>query len=288
MAVQNEDKKQLIDVGEIGNASTGDILFEGGEKINAVFNQLYNTFGNKALYETAEGVGLQTLHATGYYQKGAQADFIAPIANGSQYDIDTSSGAINIRLSKGVRGEFVRFVNSNGSISVNNPLIIVANDSFRGVSGQLRITSPYSYIECWCISDASGVSTWDYSIKSMFGDSIASINTTVELATSNKTVQICHKSEYNMVKLLMTAVSANNSKQKSSEVNLLIDSVNNIVYNTEFASIRIGGTNDDDEIYDAVFSVNANGYVVVDVKAATAGMKLAIKAIDTQKIGVAQ
>ncbi|AWD90305.1 baseplate wedge tail fiber protein connector [Erwinia phage Cronus] len=288
MAIQNADKKQLIDVGEIGNASTGDILFDGGEKINAVFNQMYNTFGNKTLSETAEGVGLQTLYGTGYFQKGTQLELSAVIPNGSQYDIDTSSGSQIIRLSKGVRGEFVRFSNSNGSWSVNNPLLISANDSFKGISGQLRVTSPYSIVECWCISDANGVSTWDYSIKSMFGDGVAAINTTVELTTEAKTLSICHKSEYNLIKLLMTASSITGSKQKSSEVNLLVDAVNNIVYNTEFASIRVGGTNDDDEIYDATFSINASGFVTVAVRTSTAGMKLAIKTIDTQKIGVSQ
>ena len=47
--------KQLIDVGEIGNASTGDILFDGGVKINNDINAIYNAFGDQRKMATANG-----------------------------------------------------------------------------------------------------------------------------------------------------------------------------------------------------------------------------------------
>lgn len=279
--------KKVVDTGEIGNASTGDILYDGGVKINQNFKAIFDSFGDQRLNTTSDGANQQVIHATGYFQHGTSSDFISPIPNGSQYDIDTSNGSINLRLTKGKRGELVRFSNSNGSFSVNNPLIIVANDSFKGISGPLYITSPYSIVECWCISDSSGVSVWDYSIDNMFGDKINPVNMTVELSTTNKDIQVCHKTEYNTVKLLMTAVASNNKKMKSSEQNILIDPVNNLIYNTEFASLRIGAENEDDEIYDCSFSINNQGYVIASVKTNLAGMKLSIKTIATQKIGVA-
>lgn len=280
--------KKIVDVGEIGNASTGDILYDGGVKINENFSALFNAFSDQRYYSTGNGEGLQVIHATGYFQHGTSADFISSVPNGSQYDIDTTSGAVNVRLSKGKQGELVRFINSNGSFSINNPLIIIPNDSFKGVAGNLRITSPYSIITCICISDSNGTSVWDYSVQSLFGDTVATIRQTYELSSNNTVIPICHKSEFNVVKLLMTAVSNNGSKMKSSEVNLLIDATNNKVYSTEFASIIVGGTDDEDEIYECNFTVAANGYVNATVKSSTAGIKLAIKSTDTQKIGVAQ
>ncbi|QOI66654.1 hypothetical protein [Erwinia phage FBB1] len=280
--------KKIVDIGEIGNASTGDILYDGGAKINDNFTALFNTFGDKRLAETNNGSGLQVLHATGYFQRGNSADFSSPIPNGSQYDVDTSAGATSIRLAKGKRGELVRFINSSGSISINNPLLIIPNDSFKGISGQLRITSPYTIVTCYCVSDDNGISVWDYSIESMFGDTVATIRKTVELSTVSTPIPICHKSEFNAIKLMMTAMTTNGQKMKSSEVNILIDAVNNKVYNTEFASIIVGNTSEDDEIYDCDFTIGTNGFVNANVKSSTAGMKLAIKTTHTQKIGVAE
>lgn len=280
--------KKIVDTGEIGNASTGDILYDGGVKINENFSALFNAFGDQRYFSTGEGENLQVIHATGYFQHATSAEFISPVANGSQYDIDATAGAVNVRLSKGKQGELVKFINSNGSISVNNPLVIIPNDSFRAVSGNLRITSPYSVVTCVCISDSNGTSVWDYSVQSLFGDTVATIRRTYELSSNNTVIPICHKSEFNAVKLLLTASNTNNTKMKCSEVNLLIDQVNNLVYNTEFASIIVGGVNDEDEIYDCVFSIAANGFVNATVKSTTAGMKLAIKSTHTQKIGVSQ
>lgn len=36
----------MIDIGEIGNVFIGDILFDGGNKINSDFNVIYNVFGD--------------------------------------------------------------------------------------------------------------------------------------------------------------------------------------------------------------------------------------------------
>lgn len=280
--------KKIVDVGEIGNASTGDILYDGGVKINENFTAIFNAFGDQRYYATGEGENLQVIHATGYFQRGTAQTITDVIPNGSQYDIDTSGGGFAVRLAKGKQGEMIKFINSNGSISVNNALTIVPNDSFKGVSGNLRITSPYSEITCVCISDSNGTSVWDYSVKSLFGDTVASIRQTYELSTNNTIIPICHKSEFNTVKLLMTAASTNNAKMKTSEITLLIDSLNNKVYNTEFASLIVGGTDDEDEIYSCEFSISSAGFVNATVSSPTAGMKLAIKSTHTQKIGVAQ
>lgn len=61
--------KKLIDVGQIGNPSTGDPLYDGGVKLNEMVTNIYNAFGDVRLLTANNGVGTMLLHATGYYQK---------------------------------------------------------------------------------------------------------------------------------------------------------------------------------------------------------------------------
>lgn len=61
-----QELKTLIDTGIKGNSSTGDILYDGGEKLNINMDSLWNVFGDYRLYdETTHGQGRQTLHAIG-------------------------------------------------------------------------------------------------------------------------------------------------------------------------------------------------------------------------------
>lgn len=77
-----QNKKRLIDVGEIGNASTGDIIFNGGVKINEVFSDLYNVFGDRRLLKGNDGQNLMILHGTGYYQKLPRSEYTTEIEVG--------------------------------------------------------------------------------------------------------------------------------------------------------------------------------------------------------------
>ncbi|ARB05953.1 hypothetical protein fHeYen901_180 [Yersinia phage fHe-Yen9-01] len=281
--------KRVVDVGELGNASTGDILYDGGVKINENFDSVYNAFADQRLFAIDEGANLQLIHATGYYQKtNDPAAFIPPVSIGSMHDIDTTTGTIYVNLPKGKLGEGVIFVNFNGSISIDNALVIRPNDRFVGVSGELKITSPFVKVECWCVSDSGGVSVWNYSIGSLFGTSYTSVDATYRLtAATPRDIVIAHKDEFRTIKLLLTATSADGRKVKSSEVNLLIDPVNNLVYNTEYASIRLGSTDEEDEIYTADYTVNAQGYITLTARTDVVGIVLAVKTINTQRIGVA-
>ena len=64
-----DEGKKVIDVGEVGNASTGDILYAGGVKINQNYDAIYNAFGDQRLFAAGSGEGSQKIHATSYYQK---------------------------------------------------------------------------------------------------------------------------------------------------------------------------------------------------------------------------
>ena len=289
-----QEVKQYIDVGEIGNASTGDILYDGGVKINHNFDSVYNAFGDQRLGSVGHGEGNQTIHATGYYQKANQYDFRTPIALGTMWDVDTTTGAASPTIVSGKPGECVVFVNSNGSFSVNSPLsVAVAAGSFAGIQGPLNITTPYSRVECWCVKKENGVSVWNYSVSSMFGDKQAAINGTFPVAGAESKIRIAHVDEYNTIKLLVTAMNPNSSKMRQSEINLLVENTAGIdhskkkVHATEFAVFRVGNTSEEDEIVKIGFEIDTNGFVNALVSSSVSGIKLAIKSIATQRVGSA-
>lgn len=285
MANENLVSKNIIDVGEIGNASTGDILFDGGVKINANTKQIYNTFGDKRLVDLDN----QRLHATGYYQKPTRQEWQAAIQMGEMRDVDASVDAVFARVEKGKVGEGVVFINSNGSISPEHPLEIQVQDTFVSVpSGNLRVTTPYCRVTIWCISDEGGVSRWDYSIESMFGQKLIPLDKTYILNNTAREIPITTHGEYNTIKLLMTAATASvvgTKKFKASETLLYIDSIAKTITSTEYAVMRGGQVDDDDEIYDIEFKYNGDK-IVASASSTTAGIRLAIKVIDTQTFGV--
>lgn len=284
--------KQLIDTGEIGNASTGDILFDGGNKINDNINAIYNAFGDQRKMSLDNGQGAtvgQVIHATGYYQKSTSAlDYQTPVENGSMHDIDTTSGAVQITLSKGVRGEAVFFCNSNGSFSTTRPLTIDANDNFINVGRTIKITSPYVFVKCWCISDSDGRSVWDYSIESMFGEKhIPTDGTWATAVGGTVSIPLFHQSEFSTVKYLVTARTTDGTKQKSSEINILVDTTGRQVISTEYAVIRIGADSETKDLFVPTWSINsATGYVTLTITSDIVGLRVAVKAIATQKFGV--
>lgn len=283
--------KQLIDTGEIGNASTGDILYDGGNKINDNMNALYNAFADQRLMDVANGTGQngQVIHPSGYYQKGEPTDYLTPIKLGSLHDIDTTTGGLSLILEKGKLGESVEFINSNGSISVNNPLTIQALDSIAGVAGNLVVTSPYCHVVLRCISVEGGNAVWNYSIDSMFGQKQIPTDGTWSVgSTGAVTVDLFHKSEYNFAKLLVLCQSADGTKIKSAEINILINSVGNSVVSTEFSDMLVGNTSEADTIADITFSIRTSNMVSLTATSAITGLRVSVKVIATQKIGVAQ
>lgn len=285
-----QEPKKLIDTGEIGNASTGDILFDGGNKINSDINAIYNAFGDQRKMATANGTGAngQTIHATGYYQKHTAIEYATPIKVGTMHDIDTSTGGIKVIIDKGQVGDAVEFINSNGSVSVNNPLTIQAQDSIRGISGDLVITNPYSKVVLRCISSDASAAVWNYSQESMFGQKETPAEGTWSVgAAGSVAIPLFHRSEYNMAKMLVTLQSVDGRKIKTAEINILIDTINSEIISTEYAVMRVGNTDEDDELANISFSIVAD-YASIKISSSIVGLRAAVKIIATQKIGVAQ
>lgn len=282
--------KTSIDVGEVGNANTGDILYDGGVKINSNMLALYNMFGDQRYWSTNTADGFQTIHATGYYQKAIPADFRTPVVPGTQWDVDTTTGAANPILGSPKAGELVVFVNSNGSCSVNRPIVIQPQGgSFVGIQGGLTITQPYCRVECWCLKVEGNVPTWNYSITPLFGSREVPIEITDSLGQVNveKKIPIAHMSEYNSIKLLITGMSVDGTVLRQSETNLMIDRRLKNVYSTEFAVFRVGQSNEEDEIIDIKYGIGAGDIVEMSLTTTHPNMRIAVKSLATQRVGSA-
>lgn len=285
----NQTPKLLVDIGEIGNASTGDILYEGGRKLNVDLDSLYNTFGDQRLYSVNNGENTQVLHATGYYQKATNIiEWNSTVALGSMRDVNTAEGVITARIAKGKAGEGVIFINSNGSLSTSMPLEVElqGTDSFlTAATNKMKFTQPYTKITLWCIDDANGVGTWDYKIESMFGNQSVLLDKTYNMSSVVRDIPIAYRADYKTIKLMLTAISTDETKYKASEILLYIDLKDRKVYSTEYAVIRRGQTNEEDEIYAIDFRIDNQDIIQAAISSPTA-MKLAIKVISAQTIGV--
>lgn len=280
-----QDTKKRIDVGVIGNPSTGDILYDGGVKLNAVIDALYNTFGDYRLYSSAsEGADSQILYATGYYQKLSRQYYAGtPVDIGSMHDADTSGGALTMTLPNAKMGEGCVFINSNGSISPANPLIIrpQAGETILGTSGSLTVTSPYARIVLWCTKNEGSEKYWEYGVTPMFGDSLMPVEKTILATTTPTNIRIAGKNEYASIKLMTAAKNAAGTVFKNSEILISVDTVTNTVINTEYAVLK----NTADELYNIRFFIGAGDIVYAEITSLVGQVRFSIKAIDTIKIG---
>lgn len=299
----DKEKKQVIDVGEVGNASTGDILYAGGVKINQNFDAVYNAFGDQRLFGAGGGAQNQTIHATGYYQKLTSSNANGAIPLGSLLDVDTTLGSVKINLPKGKVGEGIIVINSMGNLSASGNKTFTmgtsaadgATDAWKTGGRDVTVNVPYSKITAWCIEvKANGQAIWDYSVESMFGNKHIPIETSKVITSEDSVFVIGSKSNYSTVKLLLSFVATPGGtlpKRQSSEVMLMIDPnastgyPNGRVFDTEFAVLRNGEGSINESLYSIKYSINTQNNIIATVSTKIANARFAIKAIDTQSIG---
>lgn len=280
-----QNPKRRIDLGQIGNASTGDILYDGGEKVNSNFDAIYNAFADQRFMSAASGESNMVIHATGYYQKVNQQEFRTPIKLGSQYDVDASQGSVSPILPRGKKGEGCVFVDFGGTVSTETPLVIYVSDgAIDGAPDGLRITTPYTKVEVWCVSDVAGAIKWKARVSSLFGESLYPIEETIEAVSSGTRVKIAHISQYRSVKLLLTASNPDGTKLRQSEVNLLVDTLNKKVYHTEFAVQRVGATENDDFLT-LEFTVDQTNTIYGIFRSTVRNLKVGIKTLSAHRLG---
>lgn len=231
--------KKRIDTGIRNNPSTGDVLADGGDKLNFNADSLYNTFGDKRLYGVNHGIDRQFLHATGYWQKYPPIEYSKVVPMGSKHDIDTTTGSITLKLPKVKVGECVDIINSNGSISSRNPLIIQTemNDSFSEGQNSITIRTPYVRIITWGVRDVNGFGTWDYSIQPLYEKEFSPVDINVFIKTTGTIFDIANINDFKVIKLLTYFHDSINNYSKSSEILLHMNNETKTVYHTEYAVI---------------------------------------------------
>jgi hypothetical protein len=159
-------------------------------------------------------------------------------------------------------------------------------DSFlTAATNKMKFTQPYTKITLWCIDDANGVGTWDYKIESMFGNQSVLLDKTYNMSSVVRDIPLAFRADYKTIKLMLTAISTDETKYKASEILLYIDLKDRKVYSTEYAVIRRGQTNEEDEIYAIDFRIDNQDIIQAAISSPTA-MKLAVKVISAQTIGV--
>lgn len=286
MTTYVQPTKKLVDVGEVGNANTGDIIYDGGVKINDGITALYNTFGDVRLWDTNQGIGSQKLHATGYYQKNPTQFYAkGPVDAGSMHDLNTVAQTFVVVLPSPKLGECVEFTNSNGSFSVNKIVFKAQTGSDIMGQSQIDITQGYTRIRFTCVDETVGAAKWNYTLEPMFGDFSVPANTTVEVVKSSpQTIPLFNKALYDGVKLIMSAVEvkAGNDKERTlSEVLLMVDPDNNVVYADEYSVLFRG-----EKAFTVEFSVVSNTTVVAKVTAVKDRIKFSVKSIETIKASI--
>lgn len=285
MTTYVQSKKQKIDVGQVGNANTGDIIYDGGVKVNDNLDALYNAFGDIRLYDAGkEGVGSQTLHAAGYFQKLPTSYYSRnAVESGSQHDLNTLVATFIITMPTPKLGEQCRFINSNGSFSTNK-IVFKAQPGgdIRGLP-ELEIDQGFIMIEFTCVSDVNNASKWDYKIMPMFGDFSVPVNETVEVTkTTPVSIPLFNKVAYEGTKLVLSAAEtkAGVKERTISEVLVMIDPEDNKIYADEYSVIF-----KNEKVYSLEFLVDRN-VATVRVSTTKDRIKFSIKSIETIKANI--
>lgn len=287
-----QEPKKRVDTGQPDNPDSGDTIHDGGNKINVVIDNVYNAFADYREYIDKNGRlgdGTMLIHGTGYYQKMTNQYYASNIIDiGSMHDIDTTSGPVKVRLpgtpTTRKRGECIRIVNSSGSVSNSNPIIIETTGADRlDEQSSLTITEPNTEIILWVTNDSAAQGTWMFKTQSMFGQNAAPYMKTIQITgTGEITIPLFDSRSYSAAKLMFLAVDTTlNSKHREISETLLLVKDGEIM-STEYGRIKA----ENFTIYQVRYSI-VGGQVVMIVKGVdTTSAKLTIKTVETMKEGV--
>ncbi|MBF84633.1 MAG: baseplate wedge tail fiber connector [Acidobacteria bacterium] len=273
-------KKQRIDTGQAGDASTGDNLYEGGTKLNQNLDALYNTFGDIRLFDEQEyGVGLQKLHATSYYQKYPIEYYTSgPVEIGTMHDIDTTDNPLTATLPNGKQGEMVVFRDSIGSWDIN-PLIVAPQqgESINGSSNAVEFENIYSKVIFTCVNDEVGSVEWTYKIEPISGDYSVPVNSTIEVTNViSQTMNLFNKDLYNGVKLMIYSSDLDGNNKSISELLMLVD--DDGIITDEYSIIEKGN-----RPYSVEWTLSGNN-VIANIFTTLSRITFTVKVIETIKV----
>lgn len=265
--------KNLLITGVAGDATTGDNLFTGGNKINSMFEEIYSCFAK-------QGANPQLIHATGYYQTPARAYFTFPVEAGAQLNVDTRNGALTVKLPNGKIGEMVKLRDIYGNWA-NSPITVQA-DGVEKIDGSLSsVVFNTSFIEIIfrCIDDTPGSVNWTYSMKSIMDRDLRLIDKTFVVTPSNPIVYtLAATSAFTSAKLLVTGLQqVGGTAATSSEIHIVHDGTTH-VYNES----SVLGTSSN-RVYDIDFSLQS-GSIVMTLTTTLTQVKVAVRSTDYTRI----
>lgn len=265
--------KDLINTGVAGDATTGDNLFTGGNKINAMFEEIYNAFGK-------QGANPQIIHGTGYWQTPSRTSYTFPIAPGSQINADTRNGTLVVKLPNGKAGEMVRIRDIYGSWTAS-PVTIRPDglEKIDGALGDLVFGINFSELTFVCIDDTPGSVNWTYSLHLLNERELRLIDKTFVLTPATPvTYVIGPTSSFVSAKIIMSGLQqSGGTSATASEFHLLQDGTTHVY--TESAVLSTGST----RVYDVDFSLQS-GNVLMTLSTTLAQAKVQVRATDFTKI----
>jgi len=265
--------KNLLITGVAGDNTTGDTLYNGATKINAMFGEVYDAFG-------LQGSNPQDIHATGYFQTPPRSYYTYPVTAGSMLNVDTRNGVLSVKLPNGRIGEMVKLRDPFGSW-VSNPITVYA-DGIEEIDSLLTpVTLNISFIEVTfvCINDTPGQVNWTYSLKSLMDRTIRLIDTVFVLTpTTPITYTIGSTASFTSAQLFFTGLQRQGGTAvTSSEIHLAQDGTN-YVYN-ESSVLGTGPS----RVYDIDFSIQS-GTVVMSLTTTLPQVKVAVRSTDFTRI----
>lgn len=267
--------KDLINTGVAGDSTTGDTLFTGGNKANAMFEELYSAFSK-------QGANPQIIHATGYYQTPARSYYTFPINAGSQLNVDTRNGALTVKLPNGKAGEMIKLRDTFGSWG-NSPITVQADglEEIDGGIGTLLFDIPFIEVTFVCTDDTPGSVNWTYSLKSIMDRDLRLVDKTFIVTPASPVSYIVgNVTAFTSVKLLVTGLQqSGGTAATSSEIHLTQDGTTHV-----YTESSVLGTSPS-RVYDIDFSIQS-GSVVMTLTTTLAQAKVAVRSTDYTRIAL--
>lgn len=267
--------KDLIDVGIAGDETTGDTLFAGGIKINAMFSEIYNALGK-------QNSNPQLIYATGYYQTPKPSFFNFPVNPGTQVNVDTRNGSITIKLPNGKIGDMIKIRDIYGSWT-NSPVTIQPDgvETIDGSIDPIELGIKFLDVVFVCTDDTPGSVNWTYSLSKLNVRDLRLIEETFSITpTTPVTYRIGTVADFTSFKLLVTGrQSSGGTSVTSSEIHLAQDGTTHVY--TESAVLSTGGT----RVYDIDFSIQS-GDVLMTISTQVTRARVQVKSTDYTRIDI--
>lgn len=265
--------KNLLITGVAGDNTTGDTLYNGATKLNAMLSEIYDAFG-------LQGSNPQDIHATGYFQTPARSYYTYPVDQGSQLNVDTRNGVLTVKLPNGRIGEMVKLRDPFGSWAVN-PISVKA-DGIEEIDGALTpVVLNSNFIEATfvCVNDTPGQVNWTYSLRSLMDRDIRLVDKVFVFTPATPQVYtIGSTTSFTSAKLILTGLQrTGGTAVTSSDIHIAHDGTTH-VYN-ESSVLSTGPT----RVFDIDFSIQS-GSVIMTLTTTLPQVKVAVRSTDFTRI----